>query len=41
MYEAMTGDDAEKNEAGELALHGRTISAWTMAIPGAPLKGGR
>ena len=36
----MAGDDVEKNEKGEIALHGRTVAHWTTAIPGAPLKSG-
>ena len=40
VFEAMAGDDAETNDKGEIALHGRTIAAWTTAIPGAPLRSG-
>lgn len=40
VFEAMEGDDIETNEKGEVALHGNTFSAWTSAIPGAPLKSG-
>lgn len=38
--DAMAGSDAEKNERGEIPLHGQTYLAWTTAIPGAPLKEG-
>lgn len=38
VFAALAGSDVEKNEADEVALHGETVSAWTSAIPGAPLK---
>ncbi|KAK3167943.1 hypothetical protein OEA41_004389 [Lepraria neglecta] len=38
--EAMAGAYVDKNERGELPLHGQTHFAWTTAIPGAPLKEG-
>lgn len=34
VFEALKGDDVEKNEQGEVALHGRTVWAWTTAVPG-------
>ena len=40
VLEATGAADVEKNESGELELHGRTYSAWSTAIPGAPLKSG-
>ncbi|KAL9067211.1 MAG: hypothetical protein Q9161_007011 [Pseudevernia consocians] len=40
VLEATGAADVEKNENGELELHGRTYSAWSTAIPGAPLKSG-
>lgn len=38
VFEALEGDDVERNERGEVALHGRTVWVWTTAVPGAPLK---
>lgn len=40
LLEAAGAADVEKNENGELELHIRTYSAWSTAIPGAPLKSG-
>jgi len=31
--EALKGDDVQKNEKGEVKLHGMTVSAWTTKIP--------
>ena len=39
-FEAFNEPDAETNSSGEWALHGRTIYAWTTAIPSGPLKEG-
>jgi len=36
----MSGLEVDKNERGDLALHGQTYFAWTTAIPGGPLKNG-
>ena len=30
---AVSSDDAETNEKGEIALHGVTVAAWTTKIP--------
>lgn len=38
--EAIADSDTDKNEHGELPLHGRTYIAWTTAVPGAPLREG-
>lgn len=40
VFEALEEDDVETNEKGEIALHGRTTTYWTSAIPGAPLRQG-
>jgi hypothetical protein len=40
VFEVMAGPDVETNENGEVAFHGRTYSAWTTAVDGAPLKNG-
>ena len=40
VFKAMSGADVEKNEKGEVALHGRTVFCWTSSVPGAPLKKG-
>ncbi|KAL8971504.1 MAG: hypothetical protein Q9183_001030 [Haloplaca sp. 2 TL-2023] len=40
VFAALNAPDAEKNGAGELLLHGRSVYAWTSAVPGAPLKNG-
>ncbi|KAI4155393.1 MAG: hypothetical protein LQ341_000185 [Variospora aurantia] len=40
VFTAMSAPDVEKNDAGELPLHGRVIYAWSSAVPGAPLKQG-
>lgn len=40
VFEAMSDPDVEKNEKGEVALHGRTVLYWTSSVPGAPLKEG-
>lgn len=40
VFNALSGPDVEKNKDGEVALHGETLTAWTSAIPGAPLKSG-
>ncbi|KAF2842724.1 S-adenosyl-L-methionine-dependent methyltransferase [Patellaria atrata CBS 101060] len=31
--DALNGDDVERNEQGEIAMHGFTLSAWTSKIP--------
>jgi hypothetical protein len=31
--EALKGDDVQKNEKGEVELHGMTVAAWTTKIP--------
>lgn len=36
----MSGPEVEKNEKGEVALHGHTVFCWTSAVPGAPMKEG-
>ena len=41
VFEAMSGPDVEKNEQGEVALHGRTVLYWTNSVPSVPLKEGR
>ena len=40
VLEATGAANIEKNENGELELHGRTYFAWSSAVPGAPLKSG-
>lgn len=40
VFEALGGEDVERNERGEVALHGCTVWAWTTSIPGAPLREG-
>ncbi len=40
VFAAMSGSEVEKNEKGEVAVHGRTIFCWTSSVPGAPLKEG-
>ena len=40
VFDTVSGTDVGKNEKGEVALHGQTVSAWTTAIPGTPLKSG-
>ncbi|MCJ1406737.1 hypothetical protein MMC19_000805 [Ptychographa xylographoides] len=40
VYAAMSSSDVEVNEKGELGLHGQTVSSWTTAIPGSPLREG-
>ena len=40
VMQAMEKSDAERNEKGELALHGRTVFCWTTAVPSDPLKAG-
>lgn len=40
VFEATAGPDVETNENGDIAVHGQTFSAWTTAVPGAPLKNG-
>lgn len=37
-FKAMEGDDVESNDKGEVALHGRTYSYWTTAVPSEPIK---
>lgn len=32
VFDAMKGDGVEKNEKGEIALHGRTALYWTSRI---------
>ena len=36
VQQAITGDDVEKNDRGELSIHGQTMLAWTSAVPGGP-----
>jgi hypothetical protein len=31
--EALNGDDVQRNEKGEVELHGMTVAAWTTKIP--------
>ena len=31
--EALKGDDVQRNEKGEVELHGMTVAAWTTKIP--------
>lgn len=38
--EATEKSDAERNEKGELAVHGRTVFCWTNAVPSDPLRAG-
>ena len=38
--EALDSDDVQRNDKGEIALHGKTCAYWTTAIPGAPLRQG-
>lgn len=40
VIEATEKSDAERNEKGELALHGRTVFCWTNAVPSDPLRAG-
>lgn len=32
VFEALKGDDVERNESGEVALHGVTYFAWTSRV---------
>lgn len=32
VFDAMKGDDVERNEKGEVALHGVTFFAWTSRV---------
>jgi hypothetical protein len=32
VFEAMKGDDVERNEKGEIAIHGVTYLAWTSRV---------
>lgn len=38
VYQVMGGADFEMNEKGEVALHGRTVIAWTVVINSHPVK---
>lgn len=40
VFAAMGAPDAERNNKGELPLHGRSVYVWTSSVPGAPLKHG-
>ncbi|KAL8723644.1 MAG: hypothetical protein Q9225_000087 [Loekoesia sp. 1 TL-2023] len=40
VFAAITSPDVERNDNGELPLHGRVVYAWTSSVPGAPLKNG-
>lgn len=40
VLEVTGATDIEKNESGDLELHGRTYFAWSTAVPDAPLKSG-
>lgn len=38
--EAVEQDETPKNEEGQIAVHGRTVIAWTSRIPDGPLRSG-
>lgn len=38
--EVLDADDVERNDKGQIAIHGRTYWVWTSKIPGHPLKEG-
>lgn len=38
--EAIEKSEDERNDKGELALHGRTVFYWTNAVPSEPLRAG-
>ena len=40
VFEATFGPDVERNEHGDIAVHGHMVSVWTSAVPGAPTKEG-
>lgn len=40
VMEATEKSEDERNDKGELALHGRTVFCWTNAVPSDPLRAG-
>ena len=40
VLKALDSPDVEKNENGEIALHGRTVISYTSAIPNNTLRQG-
>lgn len=38
--EALTGQDVETNEKGEVAVHGRTYLVWASRVPDVPIGSG-
>ena len=39
-FEALNASDVQTDEQGRVAVHGRTVFAWTTRIPGEPLRSG-